>query len=133
WMRRLALAVFHFVHRRHTQDFLDGRDAFLHETAAVFRERLHARATSRLANGVSRAVLQNQRADFRAGIHPLENRAPTVITGLATLTATNGAIDLRVGLDAEFEFVGACFRCGVELLAMRTQQTHETLREDSFE
>ena len=67
-------------------------------------------------------------ADFVVRIHPLENRAEKVETGVATFATTHGIVDSRLGWNAELNFQRLRGGREVHLLATFAKQAHEALR-----
>src|SRR5437762_12656020 len=90
----------------HTQDLFRSGDAFAHESPAVFGQRSHVASPGRVTDDIARDILQDELAYLVVAVHPLENRAPSMVTGVAALAAAHGTEDRNLGRKIELDFNG---------------------------
>src|SRR5438045_1636381 len=81
------------LHLRHAQHFLGRRNSGADQTPSIFTQAAHVAAAGGFTNFSAGTVFENHTPNLVIAIHPLEDGAAAMIAGLATLAATDCAIN----------------------------------------
>ena len=111
---------------------MNRRLAFADQAPAVVAKTSHPLRDRDFSQLMRRGAMQDQRADFVADPHDLEDALPAAIAGPLAVAATGPAIQ-HVGHEiAKLGAQRAGFGFGQRLLALLADQSHQALGDDHF-